>query len=145
MCDGKGRSITDHDIIRSLIRAMKREIAQVKHNVVRCSTIQQPSRSSVVAENNMIGLWLLRCGRAISLSALRTKYQGLLISDKSKHRASFGSVSLNTTYLTTTQIRFGLTLIMRRKRSGRAWFLWSDGWWTLIWTIPEGCWIFRCW
>ncbi|KAE8691459.1 RNI-like superfamily protein [Hibiscus syriacus] len=39
----KGRSIADHDIIRSLVRAMKREIAQVRRNVVRCSTIQQPT------------------------------------------------------------------------------------------------------
>ena len=120
MCDGKGRSIVDHDIIRSLIRAIKRKIAQVRRNVVKCSTIQQPSRSSVVADNNMIGSWLLGCGGAISPSALRMRCRGLLISDKPKHRASFGSVSLNTVCLTTTQIRFGLALIMRRKRSGRA-------------------------
>ena len=120
MCDGKDRSISDHDIIRSLIRAMKREIAQVRRNVVRCSTIQQPSRSSVVAENNMIGSWLPGCGGAISLSALKTRCWGLLISDKPKHRASLGNVSLNTACLTTTQIRFGLMLILRRKRSGRA-------------------------
>ena len=143
MCDGMGRSIADHDIIRSLIQAMKREIVQVKRNVVRCSTIQQPSRSSVVAENNMIGSWLPGCGGAISLSALRTRCRGLLISDKPKHWASLGSVSLNTACLTTTQIRFGLALIMRRKRSGKAWLLWSGGWWTPIWTILEGCRIFR--
>ena len=127
MCDGKARSITDHDIIRSLIRAMNKEIAQVRCNVMRCSTIQQLSRSSVVVENNMIGLWLPGCGGAISLSALRTRYWGLLISDKPKHRASFDSVSLNTACLTTTQIRFWLELILRRKRNSRAWFLWSGG------------------
>ena len=136
MRDGKGRSIADHDIIISLIWAMKREIAQVRCNVVRCSTIQQPSRSSVVTENIMIALWLPGCGRAISL---RTRCRGLLISDKLKHRASFGSVSLNTACLTMTQIRFGLVMFMRRKRSGRAWLLWSGGWWMPIWTIPEGC------
>ena len=92
----------DHDIIISLIRAMKREIAQVRRNVERCFTIQQPSRSSVVAENNMIGSWLPGCGGAISLSALRTRCWGLLISDKPKHQASLGSVSLNTACLTTT-------------------------------------------
>ena len=124
---------------------MKREIAQVGHNVVRCSTIQQPSRSSVLAENNMIGSWLLGCRGVISLSALRTRCRGLLISDKPKHQASLGSVSLNTACLTTTQIRFGLALIMRRKRSGRAWLLWSGGWWTLIWTILKGCRICCCW
>ena len=105
MCDGKARSITDHDIIRSLIRAMKRDITQVRRNMVRCSTIQQPSRSSVVVENNMIGSWLPRRGGAISLSALRTRCWGLLLSDKPKHQASLGSVSLNTACLTTTQIR----------------------------------------
>ena len=143
MCDGKGRSIADHDIIISLIWAMKREIAQVRRNVVRCSTIQQPSRSSVVAENSMIGSWLPGHGGVISLSALRTRCWGLLISDKPKHQASLGSVSLNTTCLKTTQIRFGLALIIRRKCSGRAWLLWSGSWWTPIWTIPEGCRIFR--
>ena len=142
MCDGKGQSIADHDIIISLIRAMKREIAQVRCNVVRCSTIQQPSRSSVVTETIMIALWLPGCGRAISL---RTRCRGLLISDKSKHRASLSSVSLNTACLTTTQIRFGLALIMRRKCSGRAWLLWSGGWWKPIWMIPKGCRICRCW
>ena len=119
--------MADHDIIRSLIRTMKIEIAQVRCNVVRCSAIQQPSRSSVVAKNNMIGSWLLGCGGTISLSALRTRCRGLLISDKLKHRASFGSVSLNTECLTTTRIRFGLALIMKRKCSGRAWLLWISG------------------
>ena len=120
MCDGNGRAIVDDDIIRSLIRAMKREIAQVRRNVVICSTIQQPSRSSVVAENNMIGSRLPGCGGAISLSALKMRCLGLLISDKPKHRTSLGSVSLNTACLTTTRIRFGLVLIIRRKCSGRA-------------------------
>ena len=124
---------------------MKRDITQVRRNMVRCSTIQQPSRSSVVVENNMIGSWLPRRGGAISLSALRTRCRGLLISNESKHQTSFGSVSLNTTCLTTTQIRFRLALIMRRKRSGRAWLLWSGGWWTPIWMIPKGCGIYRCW
>ena len=125
MCDGKGQSIVNHDIIRSLIWAMKNEIPQVRRNVVRCSTIQQPSSS--VIENNMIGSWFPGCGGTISLSALRTRCRGLLISDKSKHQASLGSVSLNTACLTTTQIRFGLALIIRRKHSGRTWLLWSGG------------------
>ena len=100
MCDGKGRSIADHDIIKSLIRAMKRKIAQVRHNMMRCSTIQKPSSS--VAENNMIDSWLPGCGRTMSLSALRTRCRGLLISEKPKHRASLSSVSLNIACLTTT-------------------------------------------
>ena len=130
--------------MRSLIWAMKREIAQVRRNVVKCSTIQQSSRSSVVVKNNMIGSWLPGCGGAISMSALRIRCRGLLISDKPKHRASFGSVSLNTACLTTIQIRFGLALIMSKKHSGRAWLLWSGGWWTPIWTISEECRIFHC-
>ena len=102
MCDWKGQSIVDHDIIKSLIQVMKRDVAQVRRNMVRCSTIQQPSRISVVIENNMIGLWLPGCGGAICLSALRTRCRGLLISDKPKHRASFDSVSLNIACLTAT-------------------------------------------
>ena len=144
MCDRKGRSIADHDIIKSLMQAMKREIAQVRHNMVRCSTIQQPSRSSVVSENNMIDSWLLGCGGVISLSVLRTRCRRLIISDKPKHQASLGNVFLNTACLITTQIRFGLALIMSKKHSGRAWLLWSGGWWTPIWTISEECRIFHC-
>ena len=68
----------------------------------------------------MIGSWLPGCGGAISLSAFRTRCRGLLISDKPKHQASFGNVSLNTACFIMTQIRFGLALIMRRKCSGRA-------------------------
>ena len=41
------------------------------------------------------------------MSALRTRCRRLLISDKPKHRASLGSVSLNTACLTMTQISLG--------------------------------------
>ena len=55
--------MADHDIIRSLIRTMKIEIAQVRCNVVRCSTIQQPSRSSVCCQEQHDWLVVARVWR----------------------------------------------------------------------------------
>lgn len=55
MCDWEIHVIADHNVVGAVIWSMKREITQVNSNMVRCSTIQEPSRAVSGASGSEVG------------------------------------------------------------------------------------------